>query len=119
VLLAWSLIRKPVGSCDMPSLATNTGNLLNQPTTGLLFPHDLHSLPRHLEQPREVDLHLCPDLLRREFFENSGEAISSISNDDIHAAELIESLLEDVLNITIVRYVQLQRQIVLGGCVLE
>jgi len=113
------LMGKLNGSSDMPSLTTNTGNLLNQPTTGLLLPHDLHSLSRHLEQSKEVDLDLCPDLLRRDFFENSGEAISSIINDDIHAAELIECLLEDVLNITFIRYVQLQRQKILRGCILE
>ena len=52
------------GVCEraLPSLASSKGNLLNQPSTGVLIPHDLHSLPRNVDQAEEIDFYFCSDL---------------------------------------------------------
>jgi hypothetical protein len=57
------------------NLATNRGYLLNY-TTGLQVSHGFHCFPRHVQQAKEVDLHLLANLVLGQGLERATKPIT-------------------------------------------
>lgn len=104
---------------NLPSLSTYRGHLLDQTTTRLLIPHDLHRLPCHGDQAKEVHVHLRLDLRIGQLFERPAQAIACIVDHDIDMTKYVYGRCEGQLDVAGVCYVELDGVIILGGSVFE
>jgi hypothetical protein len=96
-------------------LSPNTRNLLNHASTRFLVPHHFHRLPRHIDEPEKVNLHLRPDLFLGQTLEFTCEAIARIVDDDIDAAEFLEGCGEGIADGFVVCHVEIDEQGVAAG----
>jgi len=98
------------------SLTANRRDLLDQTTGRLLAAHRLKSHSRDINQTKEIDLHLCSDLLVAQRLELAGQAIAGVVDHDIDATKVLERGVEGFVDALLLCHVQVDgQQVVLCG----
>lgn len=81
--------------CWDTGLTSNGSDLLDLAAGWrVLLSHDLQSFSCDIDQAKEVDLHLCSNLLVVETLELAAQAIACVVDDDVDTSELLQSFLE-------------------------
>ena len=105
---------------DLPKLASDTCDLLNQAATWfLLISHDRHGFACDLNETEEVDLHLESAFVLGEFLKRPAKTVACIVADDVNPSKLVQRRLERCVDIGLLGNIELEGEIILIGGLVE